>query len=210
MSAMNAAKERLDCGYGWMKLYPPLQRNYPSKENELTFAQPGIGENGGVFCHANTWAIIAQCMLGNGEQAYKIYQDMIPDHIVSKFGVDLYNAEPYIYSSNIRAPMALSAGAAGVSWLSGTAAWMTIAVQQYMFGLKPKMDGLEIKPCVPNAWKTAKVQRVFRGCTYDITIENPCACGNTVKEIYVNGEKVCGNVIAPQGERLTVTVVMGK
>ncbi|MBO5027470.1 MAG: hypothetical protein J6C79_02980 [Clostridia bacterium] len=210
MSAMNAAMERLDCGYGLMKLYPPLQRNYPSKENELTFAQPGIGENGGVFCHANTWAIIAQCMLGNGEQAYKIYQDMIPDHIVSKFGVDLYNAEPYIYSSNIRAPMALSAGAAGVSWLSGTAAWMTIAVQQYMFGLKPKMDGLEIKPCVPNAWKTAKVQRVFRGCTYDITIENPCACGNTVKEIYVNGEKVCGNVIAPQGERLTVTVVMGK
>ena len=208
MSAMNAAMERLDCGYGLMKLYPPLQRNYPSKENELTFAQPGIGENGGVFCHANTWAIIAQCMLGNAEQAYKIYKDMIPDNIVKKFGIDLYNAEPYIYSSNIRAPMALSAGAAGVSWLSGTAAWMTIAVQQYMFGLKPRMQGLEIKPCIPKAWKQVKVQRVFRGCTYDITMHNEHGCGNTVKAIYVNSEKVNGNVISPKGERLQVTVIL--
>ena len=62
--AMQSVMEKLDSGYGLMKLYPPLERNYPSKENELTFAQPGIGENGGVFCHANTWAIIAQCMLG--------------------------------------------------------------------------------------------------------------------------------------------------
>jgi cellobiose phosphorylase len=208
MSAMNAAMEKLDCGYGLMKLYPPLQRNYPSKENELTFAQPGIGENGGVFCHANTWAIIAQCMLGNSEQAYKIYKDMIPDNIVKKFGVDLYNAEPYIYSSNIRAPMALSAGSAGVSWLSGTAAWMTIAVQQYIFGLKPKMDGLEINPCIPKAWKLVKVQRVFRGCTYDITIENHDG-GNMVKEIYVNGEKIDGNVVSPKGEKLQITVVLG-
>ena len=149
-------------------------------------------------------------MLGNGEQAYKIYKDMIPDNIISKFGVDLYNAEPYIYSSNIRAPMALSAGAAGVSWLSGTAAWMTIAVQQYMFGLKPKMDGLEIKPCLPAAWKTAKVKRIFRGCTYDITMENSDGCGSNVKEIYVNGERVDGNVIPPCGEQLQITVILGK
>ena len=210
MSAMNAAMERLDCGYGLMKLYPPLQRNYPSKENELTFAQPGIGENGGVFCHANTWAIIAQCMLGNHEAAYKIYKDMIPDNIVEKFGVDHYNAEPYIYSSNIRAPMALSAGAAGVSWLSGTAAWMTIAVQQYIFGLKPKMDGLEIKPCVPNAWEKVKVKRIFRGTEYDITIDNTARQGDKVKCIYVDGQPVEGLIVKPEGEKLSVLVVMGE
>ncbi len=209
MSAMNAVMEKLDSGYGLMKLFPPLQRNYPSKENELTFAQPGIGENGGVFCHANTWAIIAQCMLGNNNQAYKIYQELMPDKIIDKFGVDGYNAEPYIYSSNIRAPMALSAGQAGVSWLSGTAAWMTIAIQQYVFGLKPRMKGLEISPCIPDAWKTAKVKRIFRGCEYDITIENSAGVGSSVKEIYVNGLRAADNVIQPQGERLQVAVVMG-
>lgn len=210
MSAMNAAMERLDCGYGLMKLYPPLQKNYPSKENELTFAQPGIGENGGVFCHANTWAIIAQCMLGNHEAAYKIYKDMIPDNIVEKFGVDHYNAEPYIYSSNIRAPMALSAGAAGVSWLSGTAAWMTVAVQQYMFGLKPKMHGLEIKPCLPDAWENVKVKRLFRGTEYDIRIDNTAKKGNSVKCIYVDGQPIEGLIVPPKGEKLTILVVMGE
>lgn len=209
LSAMKAVMEKLDSGYGLMKLYPPLQRNYPSRENELTFAQPGIGENGGVFCHANTWAIIAQCMLGNNEQAYQIYKELIPDGIIEKFGVDGYNAEPYIYSSNIRAPMALSAGQAGVSWLSGTAAWMTIATQQYMFGLKPKMEGLEILPCIPNEWNRAKVKRIFRGCEYDITIDNSRGVGNSVREIYVNGKRVDDNVIKPQGEKLQITVVMG-
>lgn len=209
VSAMNAAVERLDCGYGLMKLYPPLERNYPSAENELTFAQQGIGENGGVFCHANTWAIIAECMLGNNDTAYKIYRELIPDNIIAKFGVDHYNAEPYIYSSNIRAPMALSAGTAGVSWLSGTAAWMTVAAQQYIFGLKPKMSGLEIKPCISNEWKTAKVKRIFRGCEYDITIDNTAGCGNSVSAVYVNGRKSDSPIIAPVGKRLEVTVVMG-
>lgn len=209
MSAMNAAMERLDCGYGLMKLYPPLQRNYPSKENELTFAQPGIGENGGVFCHANTWAIIAQCMLGNNNAAYKIYRDMMPDKIVEKFGVDCYNAEPYIYSSNIRAPMALSAGSAGVSWLSGTAAWMLIAVQQYILGLKPTMEGLKIAPCIPDSWEQINVQRVFRGCTYEITIDNRLGKGNRVKEIWVDGVKIEGNVVAPCKDRRKIEVIMG-
>ena len=118
---METAVSTLDCGYGLLKLYPPLQRNYPSKEHELTFAQPGVNENSGVLCQANARAITAECMLGNNNESYKIYKELIPHNMLKKFGVERYNAEPYIYSSNIRAPMALDAGQAGVSRLSGTA-----------------------------------------------------------------------------------------
>ena len=207
--AMQSAMEILDCGYGLLKLYPPLERNYPSAENELTFAQPGIGENGGVFCHANTWAIIAQCMLGNNNEAYKIFRDLIPDNVVNKFGVDLYTSEPYIFSSNIRGPKALNGGQAGVSWLSGTASWMMIAVEQYIMGVKPRYNGLEISPCIPDAWETASVQRIFRGCTYRIQIDNSAHRGNSIKEIYVNGVLSDTNVIVPNGEALDIKVVMG-
>lgn len=207
--AMQSAMDILDCGYGLLKLYPPLERNYPSKENELTFAQPGIGENGGVFCHANTWAIIAQCILGNNNDAYKIFKDLIPDNVVNKFGVDLYTSEPYIFSSNIRGPKALNGGQAGVSWLSGTASWMMIAVEQYIMGVKPRYNGLEISPCIPDAWEKASVQRIFRGCTYNVTIDNSAHCGNSVKEIYVNGELYAGNVIPANGKQIDVKVVMG-
>lgn len=207
---METTVSTLDCGYGLLKLYPPLQRNYPSKEHELTFAQPGVNENGGVFCHANTWAIISECLLGNNNEAYKIYKELIPHNIVKKFGVERYNAEPYVYSSNIRAPMALDAGQAGVSWLSGTASWMMIALEEYIFGVKPCYKGLKIKPCIPDEWEKATVKRRFRGCEYAITIDNSERCGNSVKEIFVNGEKFDGEYILSVAPTAEILIVMGK
>ena len=207
---MQTAVSVLDCGYGLLKLYPPLQRNYPSKEHELTFAQPGVNENGGVFCHANTWAIIAECMLGNNNEAYRIYKELIPHNIIKKFGVERYNAEPYIYASNIRAPMAINAGQAGVSWLSGTASWMMIALEEYIFGIKPFYQGLKIKPCIPDEWKNISVKRLFRGCEYTITIDNPNGCGNSVKEIFVDGKKFDGDFILSNGPASSVRVIMGR
>ncbi len=207
-SAMRSVTELLDVGYGLTILYPALQRNYPSKENELTFAQPGIGENAGVFCHANTWAIMAECMLGNHEEAYKIYTELLPESVVEKFGVDHYNAEPYIYTSNIRGPQALLSGQAGVSWLTGTSSWMLKTVSENMFGLQPTFDGLKIVPCLPNAFKNVSAKRVFRGTTYEIDYENPNGNGNKVKAIYVDGEKIDGNVVFSTKEKVHVTVVM--
>lgn len=207
---MKTVVSTLDCGYGLLKLYPPLQRNYPSKEHELTFAQPGVNENGGVFCHANTWAIIAECMLGNNNEAYKIYKESIPHNIVKKFGVENYNAEPYVYASNIRAPMALNAGQAGVSWLSGTASWMMIALEEYIFGVKPCFKGLKIQPCIPDEWNKIKVKRFFRGCEYSITIDNSARCGNCVKEIYLDGKKFNGEFILSDRSSADVLVVTGR
>ncbi|HAS56815.1 MAG TPA: hypothetical protein DCR94_06265, partial [Firmicutes bacterium] len=60
---MDSVMKYCNTPFGLAIQYPPLERNYPSKEEEISFATPGIGENGGVFCHANTWAIIAYCML---------------------------------------------------------------------------------------------------------------------------------------------------
>ena len=206
---MQTVLSTLDCGYGLLKLYPPLQRNYPSKEHELTFAQPGVNENGGVFCHANTWAIIAECMLKNNNEAYKIYKELLPHEIIKKFGIECYNAEPYVYSSNIRAPMAMNAGQAGVSWLTGTASWMMIALEEYIFGIKPCYEGLKISPCIPDEWKQATVRRRFRGCDYTVRIDNSAACGNRVKEIYLDGKKFDGEYILSDNEKAEISVVMG-
>lgn len=53
-------------------------KDYPSKEDPLTYYNKGCGENGSVFCHANTWAIIAECMLKRPERAYKYYHQLLP------------------------------------------------------------------------------------------------------------------------------------
>lgn len=207
--AFDTVMKTLDCGYGLLKLYPPLQRNYPSKENELTFAQPGVGENGGVFCHANTWAIIALCMLGRNKDAFKVYKELIPDSVATKVGVERYCAEPYIYPSNIRAPQATDGGKAGVSWLTGTASWMLIALSEYIYGVRPNLDGLMIAPCIPDEWEKVKIQRIFRGCKYNILIDNSAKCGNKVKKIFINGKEIRGNFVYCKEKQADILVVMG-
>ena len=81
-----------------------------------------------------------------------------------------YKAEPYVYASNIFGPGSDKFGPANVLWLTGTAAWMYIAVTQYMLGIRARYDGLEIDPCLSEEMLQAKVTREFRGAKYDITI----------------------------------------
>ena len=167
--AMDSVKELLDTDLGIRKIHPAMQ-DYPSKEDPLTYYNKGCGENGSVFCHANTWAIIAECMLGRSENAWKYYSQLMPMRAQAKAGAERYRAEPYVYASNIFGPESDRFGLANVSWLTGTAAWMYLAVTQYMLGVRPAWDGLVVKPCLTEEMLPAQVVRRFRGNTYRITI----------------------------------------
>ena len=169
-TAMDSVKEYLDTPLGIKKIHPAMTTDYPTKDGNLTMYNKGCGENGSVFCHANTWAIIAECILGNADRAYKYYHQLLPMIAQARAGEWRYKAEPYVYASNIFGPESDKFGLANVSWLTGTAAWMYIAVTQYMLGIKPRWDGLEINPCLPKAMLPAKVTRVFRGCRYEIKV----------------------------------------
>ena len=167
--AMDSVKKYLDTDLGIKKIHPAMQ-DYPSKEDPLTYYNKGCGENGSVFCHANTWAIIAECILNRPEQAYKYYHQLLPMVAQKRAGQWRYKAEPYVYASNIFGPESDKFGLANVSWLTGTAGWMYIAATQYMLGIKAEWGGLRIKPCLAKEMLPAKVTRIFRGCTYHITI----------------------------------------
>ena len=164
--AMDSVYEMLNTPMGIKKIHPAMNTDYPSKDKHLTKYNKGTGENGSVFCHANTWAIIAECMLGRAERAYEYYSQLLPMNAQAYAGEWRYKAEPYVYSSNIFGPESDKFGLANVSWLSGTAAWMYIAATQYILGIKPQWDGLSVKPCIPADWKNVKVTRTFRGKTY--------------------------------------------
>ncbi len=175
-AAMDSVQQYLDTDLGIKKIEPSMTVDYPSKEAALTCYNKGCGENGSVFCHANTWAIIAECMLGRPERAYKYYHQLLPMVAQARAGQWRYKAEPYVYASNIFGPESDKFGLANVSWLTGTAAWMYIAATQYMLGVKAKWDGLEITPCLAAQMLPAKVTRKFRGVTYHITIEGNGTC----------------------------------
>jgi len=168
--AMDNVKKYLDTPLGIKKIHPSMETDYPTKDGNLTCYNKGCGENGSVFCHANTWAIIAECMLGRADNAYKYYHQLLPMIAQEKAGQWRYKAEPYVYASNIFGPESDKFGLANVSWLTGTAAWMYVAVTQYMLGIKARYDGLAIEPCLSKEMLPAEVTREFRGCKYHITI----------------------------------------
>ncbi len=167
--AMFSVRERLDTPMGFKEIDPSI-KDYPSKEDPLTNYNKGCGENGAVFCHANTWAIIAECLLGRGDLAWHYYHQLLPMVAQEKAGEWRYKAEPYVYSSNIFGPESDKFGLANVSWLSGTAAWMLVTVTEYILGIRPSWEGLTVKPCIPSDWNGFTVCRVFRGVRYDITV----------------------------------------
>jgi cellobiose phosphorylase len=169
--AMEAAAELLDSDCGLRILAPPF-KGIPEPTDPPLGSNPGIGENGGIFSHANTWAIIAECLLGNGNRAWKYFRQILPQVVSEKFGADHYEREPYVYVSSIVGPVSDRFGEGGISWLTGTANWMHIAMMHYILGVRPTLEGLEIKPCLPDTVTAATVKRMFRGKTYQIELSN--------------------------------------
>ncbi len=193
-SAMDAAHGHLDSACGLAVLTPPFT-GIPAPEDPPLGSHPGVGENGGIFCHANTWAIIAEALLGNGERAFAYYRQLLPESVARHNGWAHYGREPYVYVSSIVGPLSDRFGEAGISWLTGTASWMYVAVTQYILGLQPTREGLRIRPCLPKEMREVTVERQFRGCTYSIEIEH---AGTGGVELAMDGEQLAGDVVPVQ------------
>ncbi|CAM3629407.1 MULTISPECIES: GH36-type glycosyl hydrolase domain-containing protein [Saccharibacillus] len=203
--AMDSVREMLDTELGLKKLHPPIT-DFPDPADPLTNYNPGTGENGAVFCHANTWAIIAECKLGRGDLAYKYYRQLIPNVAMEQAGLERYRAEPYVYASNLFGPDSDKFGLANVSWLTGTAAWMYVAATQHILGVRATPDGLVIDPCIPSDWDGYRVSRRFRGCLYEIEVRNASGAGRGVKQIVVDGKRIEGSTLPVQAAGTSVSV----
>jgi cellobiose phosphorylase len=186
--AMASADEKLGTGLGLALLWPPYDGFDERVCGTSTFV-PGAKENGGIFCHANTWSIVAAAMLGRGDEAYRYYRQILP---LARSDSDVYKAEPYVYSQNVCGPAHPSFGLARNAWLTGTAAWTYVAATQWILGIRPTYDGLRVSPVLPSSWPGFRAHREFRGTAYEITVrrEGP---GNAVS-LVVDGTAVDGDV----------------
>jgi len=191
-AAMDQARERLNTDRGLM-IHTPPYTGFPNPHDPITSSHPGIGENGGIFCHANTWAIIAECLLGNGDRAFEYYRKLLPSVAAEELGADRWGREPYAFVSAINGPACGEAfGQGGISWLTGTASWMHIAATQYILGLQPVLEGLRIRPCLPAYMPHVEVTRRFRGRDYAILIRHE---PGSATRITVNGQRLDGNLL---------------
>jgi cellobiose phosphorylase len=189
--ALEAVYSRLNTRSG-IKLSAPGFNGYDSKRGGVTTYPPGAKENGGIFLHANPWAIIAEALLGNGERAFQYYTQINP--AAKNDSIETYQCEPYVYPQNILGDEHPQFGLARNSWLTGTASWAYQAATQYILGIRPAYDGLLIDPCLPSAWDGFQAVRRFRGAAYAIRVHNPEHVCRGVKELRVDGRQVDGNL----------------
>lgn len=179
-------------------LQQPAFSKYYLHLGEISSYPPGYKENAGIFCHTNPWVMIAEAKIGRGDKAHDYYLRINPS-AREEIG-ELHRCEPYVYAQMIAGKDAATHGEAKNSWLTGTAAWNYVAVTQWILGIRPTYDGLQISPVVPGGWKKFEALREFRGVRYSIKVERSGA-GNQV-QLEVDGNVIKGNIIPLPAENV--------
>lgn len=205
--ALASVAERLATPHGIM-LQQPAYSHYYLNLGEISTYPPGYKENAGIFCHTNPWIIIAEAMAGHGDRAHDYYLRICPS--AREAISDVHRCEPYVYAQMIAGRDAPTHGEAKNSWLSGTAAWNYVAISQWILGIRPGYDGLQIAPVMPEDWPGFSATRIFRGVTYRITVRR-AGPGNAVA-LAVDGKPLAGNRVplpAADVREVRVTATIG-
>ena len=188
--ALDSVREHLATEHG-IVLQQPAYSRYYLELGEISSYPPGYKENAGIFCHNNPWVIIAETRVGNGDAAHDYYRRINPS--VRERISDVHRCEPYVYPQMIAGKDAPTFGEAKNSWLTGTAAWNFYAITQWILGIRPSYEGLEIEPVIPKGWAGFKAVRKFRGVTYNIEVKR-AGDGNRVA-LVVDGVAVAGKTV---------------
>lgn len=201
--ALVAVKERLATPHG-IALQQPAYSRYYLHLGEISSYPPGYKENAGIFCHTNPWIMIAEALVGHGDQAHEYYARINPS--AREAISEVHRCEPYVYAQMIAGRDAPTHGEAKNSWLTGTAAWNYVAITQWILGIRPTYTGLQIAPVIPGNWPGFKARRVFQDVTYRISVER-AGKGNAVS-LTVDGQPIEGNIVPPPPTGYTDEVVV--
>ena len=202
--ALDSCKKYLDCEHGMVLNYPAYTV-YHVEMGEISSYPAGYKENAGIFCHNNPWVIIGETVAQRGNDAWEHYTKICPAWIEDQ---DLHKVEPYVYCQMVAGKDAARPGEGKNSWLTGTAAWNWYTITQFILGIRPTYDGIEIAPCIPSTMKEYTVTRQLRDTTFEITVRNPEGRQSGVKRITCDGQPVSGNIVKAAPGRHIVEVVM--
>ncbi|MBM4164304.1 MAG: hypothetical protein FJ222_07680 [Lentisphaerae bacterium] len=207
-TSMESVQELMDTPVGIPLMAPPYTK-IQKRIGMITRYAPGHHHNGSSWHHAVTWAMLAECKIGRQDRALELFRKLIPAYMSQKWAE--HTVEPYVYASYTNTAPSGQLGRTGIPWNSGTVCWMYRVLFEGFAGITPEYDGLRVDPRLPAEWPKITVKRPYRGSIYHITIEAPERMSKRVKELYVDGKPVAGNLIPilPPGREATIRVVVG-
>lgn len=190
--ALTTMKNRLATPYGVMLCAPPFIKANP-EIMKATLFNAGIKENAGIFSHTQSWGVIAECLQGNGDQAWEYYRSFMPAAYNDR--AEVREVEPYVHCQTTYSTFNVNQGASRVPWLSGTASWAYYSATHWLLGVRPEVEGLRIDPCIPKTWPGFTMTRVFRGKRLKIEVRNSAGVNRGVKLLTLDGQPLEGNLV---------------
>ncbi len=202
-TCMETVDSLLETDFGPVTLAPSFPA-YEERIGKITVKPQGANENGSVYCHAAIFKVLADLTAGRAEAAADTLSRIIPGS--ARCQVERTRQLPLYMPNFYYGPDAgPAAGRSSMLDSTGTAAWLSIIVSDYLFGLYPEYTNLRINPCMASSLLPARIRRTLRGATYELIGE---AQGNPTTEISVNGQKLSGNLLpyAPAGSHVEIRV----
>ena len=151
--------------------------------------------NRAVYLHPMAWKLAAEGMMKRPEKLQMTLEKILPwNH---KHAPTC--GEPYILYNFYHGPETeYRYGTPGQSWRTATTQWVVKALIQFVFGLKPCIEGLRIDPCLPPDWKDCRITKTFRNCTYEITYRQEKQDGSI--QLSVDGAPIEGVLLPYRNE----------
>ena len=177
---------------GPMTLAPAFSRMHEDI-GKITQKNPGLYENGSVYCHAGAFYAYALYLSRRGDQAFSALRRLLPGGIENTLE---RSGQAPLYIPNFYGGTAAAAYRAGKSShcpATGTVAWYYRTVVACLFGVRGEFGGLRIDPQLPAAWPYASIRRQFRGAVYEVHVMRDPRV--TAPMLLLDGESVEGTLI---------------
>ena len=205
-AALKTVNEQLNTCYGVEVMTPCYKEHYFDGALMKLF-NATTKENGGIFCQAQGWIILAESLMGHGGRAFQYFQESCPASFNDK--ADLRECEPYVHTQFIEGHESPQHGRAHVHWLTGTASTVMVGCVEGLLGLRPTPEGLVISPAIPAEWDGFTMEKTFRGKKLHITVDNSAHHEGGVQKTLVNGVEVTGVLtddVLTDGAQITVVM----
>lgn len=210
--AMRAARQHLVRAADGLVLLltPPFDRSLPSP-GYIRAYPPGIRENGGQYTHAAIWLAWAFAELGDGDEAGKLLDLLIPAHrAASAEDAARYRVEPYVIAADVYG-VPPHTGRGGWTWYTGSAGWLYRLAVERVLGIRRDSGRLVIDPCIPRSWPGFEATVRDATTLYRIGVRNPDGVCRGVVAVRLDGEPLPSNHLPPaDGGTHDVEVQLGQ
>jgi cyclic beta-1,2-glucan synthetase len=172
---------------------------------------PGVRENGAQYTHAALWAALATALLGNGDEAMRLYQMINPvTHGLTPEDVATYKVEPYVVAADVYTAEG-HLGRGGWTWYTGSASWLYRVGLEGILGFTKRGETLELNPCIPKSWEGFSLEYRHGDSTYCITVNNPDGVSRGIASVTIDGQQSELPIpLATDGRRHEIIVTLGR